>query len=110
MARYLGIDITATSMRGVLVKSALRKAEVERYVEIPLTAAPGDPARGPELADAGASLLRALPASPDSIVAAVPGEITSLRPLELPNAARKRLAEIIPFELESVLPFEPSDA
>jgi general secretion pathway protein L len=110
MARYLGIDITATSMRGVLVKSALRKAEIERYVEIPLTAAPGDPARGPELADAGASLLRALPASPDSILAAVPGEITSLRALELPSAARKRLGEIIPFELESVLPYEPSSA
>jgi Tfp pilus assembly PilM family ATPase len=110
MARYLGIDITATSMRGVLVKSAMRKAEVERYVEIPLTAAPGDPARGPELADAGASLLRALPASPDSIIAAVDGEITSLRALELPAAARKRLTEIIPFELEAVLPYEPSEA
>jgi len=110
MARFLGIDITATSVRGVLVKSALRKAEVERYVEIPLTAGPTDPARAVELAEAGANLLRALAVSPDTIAATAPGEIASLRALELPAAARKRLAEIIPFELESVLPYEPSEA
>jgi general secretion pathway protein L len=110
MARFLGIDITATSVRGVLVKSALRKAEVERYVEIPLTAGPTDPARAIELAEAGANMMRALAVTPDTIAAAVPGEITSLRALELPVAARKRLTEIIPFELESVLPYEPSDA
>lgn len=110
MARFLGIDITATSVRGVLVKSALRKAEVERYVEIPLTAGPSDPARAVELAEAGANLLRALAATPDTIAAVTPGEVVSLRALELPAAARKRLAEIIPFELESVLPYEPSEA
>lgn len=110
MARFLGIDITATSVRGVLVKSALRKAEVERYVEIPLTAGPTDPARAVELAEAGANMMRALAVTPDTIATVVPGEIVSLRALELPAGARKRLAEIIPFELESVLPYEPSDA
>lgn len=110
MARFLGIDITATSVRGVLVKSALRKAEVERYVEIPLTAGPTDPARAIELAEAGANLLKALAVTPDTIAAATPGEITSLRSLSLPAAARKRLAEIIPFELESILPYEASEA
>jgi general secretion pathway protein L len=110
MARFLGIDITATNLRGVLVRSALRKAEVERYVEIPLTAGPTDPARAVELAEAGANLLKALAVNPDTIAATAPGEIASLRALELPAAARKRLSEIIPFELESVLPYEPSEA
>src|SRR5687768_13370614 len=110
MARFLGIDITATSVRGVLVKSAMRKAEVERYVEIPLTAGPTDPARAVELAEAGGNLPRPLAATPDTIAASTPGEITSLRALQLPTAARKRLAEIIPFELESILPYEPSEA
>lgn len=110
MARFLGIDITATRVCGVLVKGALRKAEVERYLEIPLTAAPGDPARAIEVAEAGANLLKALDVVPDVIAAAVPGEIASVRMLELPTAARKRFAEIIPFELESMLPYEPEDA
>lgn len=110
MARYLGIDIGDTSLRGVLIRSGLRKIEVERYVEIPLAEPPDGPGRGPELEQAGQSLLRALPATPDAIVAASAGEETSLRALELPVAARKRIAEILPFELEALLPYEPRDA
>jgi general secretion pathway protein L len=110
MARYLGIDIGEHALRGVLVRSALRKLEVERYVEIPLTAASGAPDQAPELASAGHDLLRALPASPDMIVAAMPGEEISLRLVELPTSARKRIHEILPFELETMLPYEPREA
>ncbi len=110
MARFLGIDVGTTALRGALVRSALRKLEVERYVEIPLAEHPGSPGRMPELAEAGRSLLRALPASPDVIVASLPGEEVSLRVLELPAAARKRILEILPFELEAVLPYDPHDA
>ena len=38
------------------------------------------------------------------------GEQTSLRVLELPLAARKRIAEVLPFELEALLPYEPREA
>jgi general secretion pathway protein L len=111
MARFLGIDIGDSSLRGVLVRSGLRKLEVERYVEVPLAKTAEDtPGRLAELAEAGRSLLRALPATPDAIVAATPGEETSLRTIELPAAARKRIAEILPFELEALLPYEPRDA
>lgn len=110
MARYLGIDIGDGSLRGVLIRSGLRKVEVERYVEIPLTEAPESPGRSLELEQAGQNLLRALPASPDAIVAAIAGEETSLRAIELPAAARKRITEILPFELEALLPYEPRDA
>jgi hypothetical protein len=110
MARFLGIEIGTTALRGALVRSALRKLEVERYVEIPLVAPPGSPARLPELAEAGRSLLRALPAAPDAVVAALPGDEVSLRVVELPAAARKRIAEILPFELEAILPYDPHDA
>src|SRR5262245_49056552 len=110
MARFLGIDIGDNALRGALVRTGLRKVEVERYVEIPLTEAPGSPGRLPELAEAGQNLLRALPGTPDAIVAATPGEQTSLRALELPLSAKKRVAEVVPFELEALLPYEPRDA
>ncbi|MFI5306617.1 MAG: type IV pilus biogenesis protein PilM [Polyangiales bacterium] len=110
MARFLGIDVGTTALRGTLIRSALRKLEVERYVEIPLVEQPGSPGHLAELGDAGRNLLRALPAAPDVIVAAMPGEEVSLRMLELPGAARKRIAEILPFELEALLPYDPHDA
>jgi general secretion pathway protein L len=110
MARFLGIDIGDGALRGVLVRSALRKLELERYVEIPLVQPEGSPGRLPELNEAGRNLLRALGATPDAIVACLAGEETSLRVIELPAAARKRIAEVLPFELETVLPYDPHDA
>src|SRR5215813_10577437 len=110
MARFLGIDLGTTTLRAALVRSALRRVEVERYIEIPLVEDPGTPGRLPELAEAGRNLLLALPSSPDVIVAAISGKETSLRTVELPLAARKRIAEILPFELEGVLPYDPGDA
>src|SRR5262245_3735433 len=110
MARFLGIDLGNTTLRAALVRSALRRVEVERYVEIPLVEAPGTPGRLPELAEAGRNLLRTLPVSPDVIAASMRGKETSLRSVELPTAARKRIAEILPFELESMLPYDPADA
>jgi general secretion pathway protein L len=110
MARLLGIDVGPNALRGVLLRSALRKVEVERYLEIPLTEGEDSPARAPELAQAGRNLLAAAGVTPDTIIAAIPGEEASLRSVELPPAARKRIAEVLPFELEALLPFEPSDA
>ena len=110
MARLLGIEIGPTALRGVLLRSSMRKVEVERYLEIPLAEAEDSPGRAPELAEAGPNLLRAAEHAPDSIIAAIAGEEASLRTVELPAAARKRIAEILPFELEALLPFEPRDA
>lgn len=110
MARFLGIDIGHTALRGVLVHSALRKVEVERYVEIPLTEAPGSPGRLPELLEAGRNLRTAIGGVSVQVVASVDGEHTSLRVLELPAAAKKRVAEVLPFELEAVLPYDPHEA
>ncbi len=110
MARFLGIDIGDHAIRGALVRTALRKVELERYVEIPLTVSPGDPARGPELEQAGRNLLSALPAPPDSVVASAPGDVISLRTVELPSSVRKRIDDVLPFELEASLPYDTDDA
>lgn len=110
MARLLGIDIGNDAMRGVVLRSSMRKLEVERYIEIPLTESDGTPGRLPELAEAGRNLLAAAGSNLDMVVASIAGEEASLRSVELPTAARKRIAEILPFELEALLPFEPRDA
>ncbi|HEX2677457.1 MAG TPA: pilus assembly protein PilM [Polyangiales bacterium] len=110
MARTLGIDIDRSAVRGVVYKTAFRKSEVERYIAIPLTEPVDGPGRLPELHDALQNMLRAIGKPPDSVVTAIDGTQASLRVVELPQAASKRLAEVLPFELESMLPFEISDA
>jgi general secretion pathway protein L len=110
MARILGIDIDRTAVRGALVRTAFRRIEVERYVKVPLNQSAESLGHATELHDACASLLRALGRPPDTVVSALDGELASLRVVELPLAAAKRAAEVLPFELESLLPFEVSDA
>ena len=111
MARILGIDIDRTAVRGALVRTAWKRTEVERYVKVPLnTQSPDSMNRTTELHDAFGSLLRALGKPPEVVVSSLDGEQASLRVVELPMAASKRAAEVLPFELESLLPFDVADA
>lgn len=110
MARYLGLDIGSTAVRGTVVRSALRKIELLQYVEVPLipTSSPDD--RAAQLREAIAGVLAAVRPPPDGVIVALDGESASVRPIELPAAAQKRIAEVLPFELESLIPFPVEDA
>ena len=109
MARILGLDIDRDSLRGVLIKTAFKRTEIEGFVQVPLSMKEG-PERLPELHAGLAELLRAIGKPPDIVHTALDGEQASLRVVELPLAAAKRAAEVLPFELESMLPFEVTDA
>jgi general secretion pathway protein L len=110
MARILGIDIDRTSVRGVLLKTAFRRTELDSYVEVPLAELPESAARLTELHDALENILRAIGKPPDLVLTALDGRQASVRVIELPVGAAKRIAEVLPFELESMLPFEVTDA
>jgi len=42
-------------------------------------------------------------------IADMPGDEVSLRRLELPPAAMRKIDELLPFEMESLIPFEPAE-
>lgn len=134
MANLLGIDIGPTSVRGVLVKTQLRRVQLAQYLEVPIPegepatlpaplpfvtvdgSVPVDPAAAsaPEpppapsltpLARAVAELLRQAGGEVD-VIATLAGDLVSLRRVDLPKAAEKKIDELLPFELESVLPFD----
>lgn len=101
MARILGLDIGTTMVRGAILRTALRKAEVEQYLEVPIN---GD------VNAAIRELLSAQGRMPDSVIVALAGEDASLRTVEIPEQAAKRINDVLPFELEAVLPFSPEEA
>src|ERR1700759_4356870 len=105
MARILGIDIEQSAVRAVLLKTQFRRTELDSYVELPLTEPPESPGRLPEVHDALANLLPTRGKPPDIVNSSLHGELASLRVIELPLAAAKRAGEVLPFELESMLPF-----
>lgn len=104
MARILGLDIGPTALRATLVQSSFRKTHVERYLQVPLTVTEPGASRRAELSEALAGLLQALGGTPDTVVAAMPGEFISLRTLELPASVAKRVGDVLPLELEALLP------
>ena len=105
MATTLGIDISQRSVRGALLRTGMRNMEIERYVEVPIPAieagAPGESVLHAAVRD----LFAQLGTTPDNVIAAIDGARASLRVVSIPVAARKRAAEVLPFELDPLLPF-----
>ena len=109
----LGIDIGARTIRGTLIRATLRAMSVERYLEVPLPALSEDTPRDQQVLVGLCQLvaqLAQLGSTPDAIITAIDGTRASLRAVEIPVAAKKRLSEVLPFELESVLPFAIDEA
>ena len=109
----LGIDIGARSIRGTLIRATLRAMSVERYLEVPLEALSESTPRDQQVLLGLRQLLEQLAqlgVQPDAVITAIDGTRASLRAVEIPLAARKRIGEVLPFELESVLPFSVDEA
>jgi general secretion pathway protein L len=106
----LGIDIGWNSIRGVIVRSTLRALTVEHYLEVTLEAITPEATREQRVQGALRELMLQLKEPPDGVVMAIDGARASLRAVELPLAAKKRIHEVLPFELDSLLPFPVDEA
>lgn len=100
MAKWMGIDISATSVRVALIRSAYRKTTVEALREVRRAdfETPEDAVR------AATQGMRT-----DSVATGLSGERVFLRMVNLPKAAQKELESVLGFEVESTLPFEMDD-
>ncbi len=101
MARWLGIDLSGTTVRVALIESRLRKTVLVALREERLS----DHASASEALRAATATLRC-----DACTAAVDGKKTFMRRIDLPRAAQKNLANVLSFEVEATLPFELDDA
>lgn len=133
MANYLGIEIGSDVVRGVLIRTALRKTQIARFEEVPIfapvladrgvgaeappttpLAAEGEPASVPAeppdpIRNAIEELVRRMGPPRPSIVASLPGEEASLRRIELPAAVAKKVDELLPIEMEALVPFDADE-
>ena len=113
MANLIGIEIDAFSVRGAVVKTQFRRAQVMRYIEVPLASFEDAALLDAAPASDGTSravkeLLRQAGAGADTIASLSAADV-SLRRIELPIAAAKKVDELLPFEVESLIPFEAEE-
>ena len=83
---------------------------MERYAEVPIPYSAEPESNGSALRTAVGEVVAQAARAPDRIVAALDGEAASLRLIDLPAGVEKKIAEVLPGELESVLPFDIADA
>ncbi len=135
LGRTLGIDIGSHAIKIVELRQTLRGIELVRVEAIPvpppsaveetraapppLSAPPGDagpavatpdlPAFAPELAGALRDWAASASLAGARVVCAIPGERVARRRMRLPFRDRRRIAQAVPFEVESETPFELED-
>jgi uncharacterized membrane protein YgcG len=114
MARYLGIDVTATQLKGALLKTAYKKLVIEGVFTV--YRAPGAEGLAQAACDL-AGMVRAFTEVPgarrqelDGVYAALPGTDVSLRAVSLPRAVLRRGDKALMAELEGAVPFDIDEA
>jgi Tfp pilus assembly PilM family ATPase len=91
------------------MRTTLRGFEMERYAEAALPSTESE-STVEVLRTAVREVIGESARAPDRIIAALDGQSASLRLIELPAAIEKKISEVLPGLLESVLPFEIEDA
>lgn len=116
MARYLGIEVTESQLRGAVLKTAYKKLVVEGAFTV--ARPPGPEGLAQSTRDLG-SLVQGLlasttpggrPAELDGIYAALPGHEASIRAISLPRVVWRRGEKALLAELEGAVPFDVDDA
>jgi general secretion pathway protein L len=107
MATLVGIDIGTTAIKVAVLRTAYRKMQLVALgsCDVALAGSVPDAIRGAMSAAMGEKVTAG-----DGIATAVPGALGAFRQLTLPQSAQKQLAEVLPFELESLVPFDMADA
>ncbi|HZO08487.1 MAG TPA: type II secretion system protein GspL, partial [Myxococcota bacterium] len=96
----LGLDLGSHSLKAVELQQTLRGVEVVQLRSVP---------RGADEADLPAEigqLVRLHRLGTEHVVAALPGDRVTTRRLHFPFKDRRKLAQAVPFAVESDLPFE----
>ncbi len=103
MAQFtVGLDLGNQTLKRVRLKSSFRSVEVVDYSRIALQQ---DERPYTERVGEALDQLDTTNGHSDLLATALPGNVVSVRTMELPFADNKRISQTIGFELESMIPF-----
>jgi Tfp pilus assembly PilM family ATPase len=110
MALLCGVDVGDRSIRAIVIRTGMKKGFlVERSVEQALVQGPSGVTPREEVVAALQTVMTRLPPGIDSVQAALPGDQVVTRVVELPDAAARRIDQVLPFELEGNIALEVAD-
>jgi general secretion pathway protein L len=105
MATHIGLDIGAFSVKAAALRVTFKKTHLEALSSIEVSLAGS-------VDEAIRQALQAVTLGKphDGVATAISGERIAVRILSVPSSAQKQISEVLPFELESELPFDTEDA
>lgn len=104
MARFIGLDIGARTVRAALIATRLRRVAIERLEEVAVLGNDYEAVQAAITTAASALLPHA-----EGLATAIEGDLAFVHRITLPAAAAKRVAEVLPFELEAHVPVDPAE-
>lgn len=104
MPQVIGLDVGSRSVKAAVFERGFRGLELSSFTKTDFD--PGDPQGLPRALD---SVGGGIAGQGATIVARLPGDRVVLRFLDLPIADARKLDQVVPFEVESQVPFELDD-
>ena len=104
--KILGIDIRNETVTAVLLQSSLREHRVDDFIHLPFSG-PDDPERS--LSSALQTLAEKMDLTGSDYVVAIPANRFIFRNLQIPFSNAKKIRMVLPFELETTLPYAAED-
>ncbi len=101
--KIVSFDISSSNLKAAVVETGFRDFKVESFHQEPLD---GDPE---SVAASVGRFLDAHGADADTVLSALPAESVTWRTLRLPFRDNRKIAQTVPFELESNVPFGLDD-
>ena len=103
--KILGLDIRRNAVAAVLVRSSIKGNTVEAHMQLPV--AGGNAEAG--LSDSIEAIAKGMDLTGSVCVASIPADLVSYRNMQVPFAEHRKIRQILPFELESILPLPVRD-
>lgn len=107
MSTWLGIDIGTTAVKVAVIRTTYRKVQLAGLASVEVAQAGG-------ITEALQQAVRLVTGERgglgDGIAISLEGQRGTVKTVRLPSSAQKQIGEVLPFELESQLPFEIEDA
>ena len=104
--KVLSIDIRNDTVTAVLLHSSLREHHVEDFIHLPFSG-PEDPERS--LSSALQTLTEKMDLAGCDTVVSIPANQFIFRNLQIPFSNSKKIRMVLPFELETTLPYAAED-
>ena len=103
--KILGLDISATAVSAVLIRGGIKGNRIEDHRHIPLSSERGDES----LSLALETIIAEMDLEGATCIASLPAGLASYRNMEAPFRELKKLRQILPYEMESILPYPPEN-